>query len=137
MSFQAPLWYANSDLFRDKAVQLLHQHKVHAVILDMSAVSFVDGSAVETLKELADMTKKTPGKWIVFASVNARVAAMLVRRGLHTAFGALERQLPEDSKPTEFFAPSISEAVRRANYLWASYKRITSRAHQRRTQSSV
>jgi sulfate permease, SulP family len=123
MSFQSPLWYANSEIFRDRALELLTWPKVHGVIMDMSAVSFIDGTALETLKELADMVAKRAGKFVVFACVTGGAASSLVRKGLHLQFAGLERQLPEGSNARDYFAVSVSEGVRRANISWAGYKR--------------
>ena len=132
LSFQAPLWYANADLLKEKTISVLSMPKVHAVIVDMSAVSFVDTTAIETLKELADFVKKLNGsKAIIFATVNLRVAKSLFTNGLHEAFSGLianQTEIPTFVEPTpvtydNIFADTIYEGVRRSNICWAEYKR--------------
>jgi len=149
LSFQAPLWYANSDLLRDKAVALLAMPKVHGLIIDMSAVSFMDTTAIDTLKDLKDaVTRRMVGKHIVFCSVNARVARMLADNQLVGSFSGNSQHREfvtdiggvkntQEADPVMLFADTVYEAVRRSNILWAAHKRHLASVRIRESSEQV
>ncbi|KAF4692840.1 hypothetical protein FOZ60_012534 [Perkinsus olseni] len=89
LDFQAPLWYANSDNFKDRVLEELSSDEVKVVVLDMSAVSFVDSTGVDTIKDLIDVINtKFEGKFIALASCKCKVAQSLVN-------GHVDRRLHE------------------------------------------
>ncbi|KAF4722865.1 hypothetical protein FOZ62_022866 [Perkinsus olseni] len=89
LDFQAPLWYANSDNFKDRVLEEISSDEVKVVVLDMSAVSFVDSTGVDTIKDLIDVINtKFEGKFIALASCKCKVAQSLVN-------GHVDRRLHE------------------------------------------
>ncbi|KAF4663803.1 hypothetical protein FOL46_004536 [Perkinsus olseni] len=101
LDFQAPLWYANSDNFKDRVLEEISSDEVKVVVLDMSAVSFVDSTGVDTIKDLIDVINtKFEGKFIALASCKCKVAQSLVNghvdRRLHELLLRLGCKLDDD-----------------------------------------
>jgi SulP family sulfate permease len=117
LSFQAPLWYANAELLKDKAITLLTTEKIHTIVVEMSAVSFADTTAVETLRDLNEQVARLQ-KNVVLCNVNPRVSDVLKKNKLLEHFNGM-------ALATFAFPDSIYEAIRRANILYASRRRLT------------
>jgi sulfate permease, SulP family len=115
LSFQAPLWYANAELLKEKVLELFQTEQIHTVVIDMSAVSFIDTTAVELLRDLTEELK--PGQNVIMCQVNERVEAILRKEALFAAFAGIAI---DETR----FAENIYEAIRRGNILSANHKRM-------------
>mmetsp|Transcript_27560 Transcript_27560/g.23624 ORF Transcript_27560/g.23624 Transcript_27560/m.23624 type:complete len:175 (-) Transcript_27560:32-556(-) len=79
LDFQAPLWYANSDYFKDRILEEVSLDHVEVVVIDMSAVSFIDSTGIDTLGDLIDVvhSRYEGRRFIVLASCKCKVAKCL------------------------------------------------------------
>jgi MFS superfamily sulfate permease-like transporter len=86
--FDAPLFYANAEVFRARGRALVHRHAgTRAVILDASAVADIDVTAGRMLGELQDELARR-GVRLVVANAVAELDELLVGDELRVDFVA-------------------------------------------------
>jgi SulP family sulfate permease len=90
MRAEAGLFFANADWVRSKVQAAAAAHGVHAVVLDASAIAFVDVTAVEMLDQLSDDLKTRNVRLLIARDVG-QVRDVLGRAG---ADAALQRVFP-------------------------------------------
>ncbi len=116
--FDGPLFFANSDVFREDVTQAIAVAEPPArwVVLDMEAVADTDSTATQMLVELmGDLAAS--GVTVVFARLKAPVAAYLDRAGVSVSADAEHSYLEVDDAVAAFralpsSAPSAPDTTR-------------------------
>ena len=87
--FGADLFYANQDLFTDEVRALVAKAPtpVHCVVVDASAITDIDCSAAQSLRDLIDEMKRR-NVMLVFGRVTSYLKSDLDRHGITAAVGA-------------------------------------------------
>ncbi|MEO6131512.1 MAG: solute carrier family 26 protein [Saprospiraceae bacterium] len=100
--FDAPLFFANADRFRELLMSKLSARKnqIHTVIIDMESNNTVDSSALVVLSDMADELKKENIR-LVFTDVKGPVRDKFEKSGLTQKIGE------------ENFFMSIEDALKR------------------------
>ena len=96
--WEAPLFFANSGMFRDQVRRLVRRRKPSWVVLECEAVTDVDVTAAEMLKAL-DLELNEKGVHLAFVELRGRLRELVERYGLNET---LDR---------EHFYPSIDVAL--------------------------
>jgi high affinity sulfate transporter 1 len=96
--WEAPLFFANSGQFRDQVRALAKEHRPGWIVLQCEAVTDIDVTAAEVLRELDDELN-AKGVHLAFVELRGRLRDLVERYGLHT------------SLDVEHFYPSLDEAL--------------------------
>jgi high affinity sulfate transporter 1 len=96
--WEAPLFFANSGLFRQRVRRLVRQHEPDWVVLQCEAVTDIDVSAAEMIEQL-DLEMNDQGVHLAFAEMRERLKDLTLRYGL---FETLDR---------DHFYPTIETAI--------------------------
>ena len=96
--WEAPLFFANANLFRREIRHLIRQQHSRWVLLQCEAVTDIDVTAAEMLKSL-DVELNDQGVHLAFVELRSRLHDLVYRYGL---FATLDR---------DHFYPSIREAL--------------------------
>ncbi len=79
--WEAPLFFANADIFRQQVRELVRERKPDWVVLQCEAITDVDVTAAEMLKQLDDELNAA-GVHIAFAEMRDRLQDLVLRYGL-------------------------------------------------------
>ncbi|UDY35157.1 SulP family inorganic anion transporter [Dermatobacter hominis] len=97
--WEAPLFFANAGQFRDQVRALVRESEPDFVVLQCEAVTDIDVTAAEVLKDL-DEELNAKGVHLAFVELRDRLRDLIVRYELQTTLQA------------EHFFPSVEVAVR-------------------------
>jgi MFS superfamily sulfate permease-like transporter len=97
--WEAPLFFANSGIFRQQIRHLVREYKPAWVILQCEAITDIDVTAAEMLEQL-DKELNAAGVHLAFAELRDRLQDLTLRYGL---FDTLDR---------DHFYPTLKAAVR-------------------------
>jgi high affinity sulfate transporter 1 len=100
--FDAPLFFANADYFRQRVRALARSPDATWIVVDAEPITDIDATAGETLRDLEDELNAA-GVELAFAQLKGPVRDRLRRYGIHDAIGA------------DRFFPTLGVAV--ASYL--------------------
>lgn len=110
--WEAPLFFANAGQFRDQVRRLIRDHDPNWVVLQCEAVTDIDVTAAEILRDL-DEEANAQGIHLAFVEMRDRLQDLVRRYGLHTTldrehfYPSLDRALddirstPPEAGPTE------------------------------------
>ena len=84
--FDAPLFFANADIFRERVRELAREPGAIRIVVAAEAITDIDATAGETLRELNAELADT-GVELAFAELKDPVCDWLIRYGLHDAIG--------------------------------------------------
>jgi len=121
LRWDAPLFFANADGFRERIIQAVDENRVPVrwVVIAAEPITDVDTTAAEMLEEL-DRELGLRGAELAFAELKDPVRDRLARYGLHERLGR------------EFFFPTIGVAVKayldRNEVAWTDWEEGTERA---------
>ncbi|MFZ4518152.1 MAG: SulP family inorganic anion transporter [Microthrixaceae bacterium] len=96
--WEAPLFFANAGQFRDQVRELVRERAPRWVVLQCEAVTDIDVTAAEVLKDL-DEELNAKGVHLVFVEMRDRLQRLVSRYGLTTTL------------ETEHFFPSLRTAL--------------------------
>lgn len=96
--WEAPLFFANAGTFRDQVRSLVREHGPRWVVLQCEAVTDIDVTAAEVLRDL-DAELNAKGVHLAFVEMRDRLRSLVVRYGLH------------DTLDADHFYPSIEGAL--------------------------
>ena len=96
--WEAPLFFANAGQFRDQVLALVRDSSPAYVVLQCEAVTDIDVTAAEVLKDL-DEELNAKGVHLAFVELRDRLADLIVRYDLDATLQA------------EHFYASVEEAV--------------------------
>jgi high affinity sulfate transporter 1 len=82
--WEAPLFFANSGQFRDQVRDLVRQHAPDWVVLQCEAITDIDVTAAEVLRDLDDELN-AKGVHLAFVEMRDRVQNLVQRYGLQTS----------------------------------------------------
>ena len=97
--WEAPLFFANAGQFRDQVRALVREREPDFVVLQCEAVTDIDVTAAEVLKDL-DEELNAKGVHLAFVELRDRLRELIVRYDLQTTL------------QSEHFFPSVDVAVR-------------------------
>ncbi len=97
--WEAPLFFANAGQFRDQVRTLVREREPDFVVLQCEAVTDIDVTAAEVLKDL-DEELNSKGVHLAFVELRDRLRDLIVRYELQTTL------------QSEHFFPSVDVAVR-------------------------
>ncbi|MHB1138083.1 MAG: SulP family inorganic anion transporter [Microthrixaceae bacterium] len=81
--WEAPLFFANAGQFRDQVLALVRERSPSYVVLQCEAVTDIDVTAAEVLRDLDERLNAT-GVHLAFAELRDRLRDLIVRYGLHS-----------------------------------------------------
>jgi sulfate permease, SulP family len=86
--FDAPLFFANADRFREVLAEYKNHHKdpVHSIIIDMESINTIDSSALEAFSDLIDAMARE-NIHLMLSEVKGPVRDKLFRSGLTHKLG--------------------------------------------------
>ncbi len=79
--WEAPLFFANAGQFRDQVLALVREHEPTHVVLQCEAVTDIDVTAAEVLRELDEQLNER-GVHLAFVEVRDRLRSLILRYGL-------------------------------------------------------
>ena len=79
--WEAPLFFANAGIFRKQIRDLVRDHRPRFVVLQCEAITDVDVTAAEMLRQL-DLELNDAGVYLAFAELRRRLQDLILRYGL-------------------------------------------------------
>jgi MFS superfamily sulfate permease-like transporter len=96
--WEAPLFFANSGLFRQHVRRLVRDRQPRWILLQCEAITDIDVTAAEMLEQL-DLELNAAGIHLAFVEMRSRLQELVGRHGLY------------DTLDREHFYPTIDAAL--------------------------